>query len=854
MGAGVSHRDLRLGRLYLPTFDSDPSESLGEALGADESGVAVAKRRPVPFALTLPLRGASADSNPYAAGARMRRQMRAMMSNTQYRLQAIYIAFAPDEELNGWLVPGSGELKYDANAGGVTTGMFQLELSSAYMVGHMRTHRPARRVELYDRRNGTTVKDALGIVKGTDWAAIAPLAITALPVGVTNPQGYLGQAVTVRARAGFDGVGYVVQGMQHGNIVSYEREESQQNRGDVVLYDRQGVAGLPEEGAGTNLAPNPGLSVSTAGWVASQNFNNPKGVLTRSTAQAHSGEASLQVVTDVATTSEGAELQLSGTFLKGVTYTASLYYRGAAGGEPVILAFGVSADNATVAGAASKTEWKRLTVTWTPSADRVAATVALQLNEKAVRTLFVDDVQVVQGAAAVAYFDGDTPGYVWRGTAGLSVSSIDPQNFGWEEVYGADQAQTAGDILVMTNQKCRLRWVAANSAFAVDAYEPTLGVWEEEGRVTLWDSAEAQDAYVQHTYVVPGGKGALTTVLEWTPERTMVKISTLRATGNITARLDTYISLQRGWTAPRFETYCYAEEFAEAGCQIRWTPNSASNYLVAAPSSAVSAGDDALFGWASSPGSVWSTLGEPWVTTVPVAGGGVVTIASLQELARVPRYVDNAAYGGGNRDSIAVAARFGEPQTANGLLYGYASMHLGFTQSPQTIAVGEAEASMVAGGTRVNEADAAASGGKAIKDTQAAETAVTAAVTTTALAVGKYGVWVRMRGTNGVMTTKVKAGFSTAGGTTTVVVAVAKTATYVWVYVGEATLKTVAASKLNVTVWGSTAEGAWLDRIVILPLESRLVTTLAAPTLDGVRDLAAMHLYDAQAVPELVER
>src|SRR5437660_1049953 len=112
-GAGAvptaSILDLRLGRLYLPTLFNEVQEAVGDAL---------ARRRPRQFSLTIPIHSGYGDPTPYTTGLRMRRQMRAMMENSTYRLQGIYFSLQFDSELNGWTVAGSGQIKYAQ--GGVT--------------------------------------------------------------------------------------------------------------------------------------------------------------------------------------------------------------------------------------------------------------------------------------------------------------------------------------------------------------------------------------------------------------------------------------------------------------------------------------------------------------------------------------------------------------------------------------------------------------------------------------------------------------------------------------------------------------------------------------------------------------
>lgn len=727
MGVAVANRDLRLGRFYMVTLEDEVAEAVGDALNADESGVAVARRRPRQFTFTFPIRGASADANPYASGDRMRRQIRAMMENTTLRLQGLYMSFAQDHEIDGWIVAGSGLLKYDNY--GLTFASYAIELDSSYRVGGLRTHLPARRIELYDRRISSTPRDFKGIIFGTDFSGITPLALSSLPVGASNPIGYLGVPVVAYARAGFDGTGYVLQGMQHGQVIGFEQEATRQNLGDVVLYDRRGLtAETPEVGNRTNYIENPNFEYDTAGnapalWSSSAFSLNAGATLTATAAQAQEGKQSMKVVTTNSAVAQGACIACPGipTFLSGTTYHASMWLRGNVGGERVNLALGNTADDQANVEVTLTASWQQVTIAWTPSSNRSGTTHGLairSLNAEAL-TWFVDSVMVVAGALPATTITGDSYGYFWQAGFGQSQSTIDPQSFGWEEVYGPDQKLSSGDVVVMQNQLCRLRYVSATTSIAIDT--SVEGTWTEQGRVTLWDSG-ALDTYTQHTKLLARSDGSLSTVMEWTPERAIVRLSSNRSGADSTARLDTYITLQRGWTGPRIESYCNIAGVGTPGCQVRWTPNSTGNYVEANLTSAtpIFAGGDALFGWASSPGPTYQEVGEPWVDLIPAAGGQMVTLTSIQRGARGPNYEDNAAYGSTNRQSASVCARFGENQnnTATTSTYGYVSAHLGFTAKQLNLGVLEAETWRLVRSGCTEVADAAASAGHAINDTQ----------------------------------------------------------------------------------------------------------------------------------------
>lgn len=682
-------RDLRLGRLRLVTLTDQIAESIGDELDVDEGGVAIAKRRPRKFSFVIPINGAT-DPNPYQLAQRLRRQVRAAMENATYRDGALYMAFTPDPELNGWMSVGSGQIQY--KDGGVTFGEYQLELDTAFRIGSLRTHRPARRVELYDRTLPTTFRDARSTITGTDFAALrgtgtGPYLATGqptfLPVGAADPLAtaafnYSRALVTAQARAGIDGAGSFVSGLQHGNVVSYEQAENRQNVGDVVIWDRRGIAPTVPP-ALTNLVPNPSFETDLTGWAASGAVLNPGATITRTTAQAYVGSASMKVVTTAAVAYEGAGITLGGTFRAGVAYTLSVYLKGAAGGEALQLILSDSFSDTASSAVNVTNAWARYTLTWTPSADRTTAYAIIRTTGALAETVIVDAVMVTPASAAVAYGDGDQPGWVWNGTPQNSTSTLatdaDPQaNYGWEEVYGPDQPLTANDCVVVGNGLCRIRYVAATTSLAVDTYVAGTG-YVEQGRVTIWDSV-AQDAYTQQTQPVAANSGAYGTVIEYTPERAVIRLSTYRSPTDATFRIDTYVTLQRGWTGPRIEAYATSSATTTPGVQLRWTPNTPAAMVLTGPTGSL------LTPWAPvATGPTFQSVGEPWVLQSPASsslGSQGYAIVSIQSLARYPTYTDSAAYGDNvNRNSVAVAARYGEAQTATGV-YGYVSLHLGF--------------------------------------------------------------------------------------------------------------------------------------------------------------------------------
>lgn len=236
-------RDVKLGRILIPTIFDDVVESLGDPVAPVGGSVLAAERRTRPFTVNLPLEGTMDEANPYTAGGRMRRQLRSLIENSRAKLAGLYFTFAQDSELNGWLVPGTADIKYAE--GGPFFNRYVLSLSDCFRLGSRRTLRKGIRVEAYDRRLSTTPRDYLQTLYSTDFAAQTALALHHLPVGVTELQAPAVQGGGLSydgLRAGFEGSTSFMLARTHGEPILYEQTEAQEGLADVVAYDRRTLA------------------------------------------------------------------------------------------------------------------------------------------------------------------------------------------------------------------------------------------------------------------------------------------------------------------------------------------------------------------------------------------------------------------------------------------------------------------------------------------------------------------------------------------------------------------------------------------------------------------------------------
>lgn len=236
MTTGV--RQVRLGRIWFTSVLEETAEVLGDVLQTVGAGVLPGERRARQYQVQLPVRGAMGDSDPYVAGERLRRQVRSLMENTRAKLEGLFYRFLIDEEQNGWLVVGGGQIA--PGQGGVTMADWKLSLEDAYRVATLNSHRPARRIDLRDRRLATTPRDILGTIFSTDYAAYGAVPLVALPVGATDIVGQAG-VVTPGYRHSLGGDIPVLTNPTQGDVVSYEQPvASMGGWDDVVAWDRRG--------------------------------------------------------------------------------------------------------------------------------------------------------------------------------------------------------------------------------------------------------------------------------------------------------------------------------------------------------------------------------------------------------------------------------------------------------------------------------------------------------------------------------------------------------------------------------------------------------------------------------------
>lgn len=188
--------------------------------------------------------------------------------------------------------------------------------------------------------------------------------------------------------------------------------------------------GCPGHGQGgvaaiTNYVFNPSAEVSTSGWGGRYSA-----VIARSTAESHSGTASLMVTTPGAVIDEGLNLGTGGTQSSGVaaTHTASAWVKAPSGAALRVMLEDYTSANTYIGGAITNFTgtgtWQRVTVSRTTAAATNKFVVNVRTQTALAATYYVDDVMITQGASAYAYSDPNiSASWVWNGSANFSTST-----------------------------------------------------------------------------------------------------------------------------------------------------------------------------------------------------------------------------------------------------------------------------------------------------------------------------------------------------------------------------------------------------------------------------------------------
>jgi len=538
--AGI--RDLKLGRISLPTLEGEIKEAVGGKLEPTGQVLGAGTPEPRPFALSIPIHCTPGDTDLKAAML-MRRQVRALLDNPRARLGGLYMAFAHDPELDGWLVIGSGEIEYAE--GGITHADFKLALSECYRVGQRHTHRPGYTVSVRDRRLSTTPRDRLGTLYSTDFAAAAMEPQVTLPIAATDLIVNGSQVTSAPLMVGSQrGAVPVVAGPV--STVSYRLADPAAEQGDVLV--RAPGYGMVLE---TNEVANPHGAVDLVGWAGASggelsrvvdDQRGPCVAVTRPLVD-NGTQAFYTPLNNQCAPGENVSLRAAvkpESLTGGGTFTSLFLY------AHFVTAAGAFISNIVAQSVNNPAldVWQDLAGTVVAPANAANVKFLVTANNNSVATAHewrTRELMLTRTPAPVAYGDGDTPGREWLGAAHASVSVR--HEYPPAEVYGPAHALQDGAVPTLDNGVCHVRWVKETNSFAVDHWDGAAML--EQARFAPARGTSVTSADV--VYPAPVGVD----VIEWTPDRAVLRVTFADAT----TRCECYLTLDRSAAGPRVEVY-----------------------------------------------------------------------------------------------------------------------------------------------------------------------------------------------------------------------------------------------------------------------------------------------------------
>jgi hypothetical protein len=175
----------------------------------------------------------------------------------------------------------------------------------------------------------------------------------------------------------------------------------------------------------TNLITNPKFEVNTTDWATA----GANTTATRDTAEAYIGSASCKVITTPATGSAGLTTIKLPLRTPGNVHTASVYVKGDVPSVGTAMRVITRCYDATLTQVFNiqttftlTNSWQQVLTQFTPPLGAVTYTTWVLDVGTTAQTYWVDAATVEERATAGLYYDGDTPGYAWSGTANASAS------------------------------------------------------------------------------------------------------------------------------------------------------------------------------------------------------------------------------------------------------------------------------------------------------------------------------------------------------------------------------------------------------------------------------------------------
>jgi hypothetical protein len=409
----------------------------------------------------------------------------------------------------------------------------------------------------------------------------------------------------------------------------------------------------------------------------------------------------------------------------------------------------------------------------------------------------------------------------------------------WEEFYGADYPYSwlgpeavAIDTPVLENGRCRMRYSSPNGiGWAIDVWNGTK--WVEQGKVLIQRIAPGRSA-IYDTELLSAS------LVEYSETRAVIQ-AVVKAPSDASSREEVFITLERGWSGPRFEVYPgnnAAGERCDAVIQFVMAVIDTDDSAVKIDSSgakiaatAKGTGHTGLFEAGVIGASEFNDENEVIVGRWGNAFG--VTLAALQAKPSAAVAAATAGY----------AATHNAVEIAGAGQLGWLAAQLGFPEELAQRAL-EAENMTLASGTS-NTADATASGGKAATATRTSEALHVSQATWPNGDYATYRVFARVRTSAKASKVKIRAKTTT----TTGAIKESAAEAYEWVDLGEVVTTN---GTLEILAWLSAAGTLYVDRIEAFLLEDRV--TEHGGIYEGGRDRGQAALYDSRCIPTVVTR
>jgi hypothetical protein len=443
----------------------------------------------------------------------------------------------------------------------------------------------------------------------------------------------------------------------------------------------------------------------------------------------------------------------------------------------------------------------------------------------------LSDLQVVSYERPEAALNlGDVIVYDRNGDTTAPATGVQAD---WNEVYGPDWpwSNQSTDVPQIQNGLCRVRYDPGNTpGFRVDAWSG--GQWIEQGKVFFErdDKSEGGAGLNPLTTLVSSG------LMEWTPDRAVIQ-AVMTASADPLSHERVLITLQRGWTGPRFELYdapgtdgTTTNVTGETRYAVALADTNDSIAILTSINASGVISSSALPTPGTLPSATLGFAGESWAHVLRQGASLAAVLALVQAEMSISGISSSSAYGT-SRNTVTANAL----STTSG---GYMSAQLGYyVEEAQQVLECE---SMTLGSGTSSTSDSTASATHAATATRTTDANAHVTEATWPNGYGAtYRLFLRVRVSAGTGTFYATTGVTTGSDVTTT------STSYVWLDCGDMVAND---TTLSIHAWISTGSGTvYVDRLEAVKLTD-------AVTFDGARDQGARALFDSRTLGSVVSR